>query len=183
MTDVSAEINYFRGRYTFKSVKLFQYIFISFYFQITSHWCMSSFFFLPSVFRASDHWTLTSRDTWKRYCPSFSCKSLASQMGFCSTLDPRDFCVCILILTQWVEIIFTVFFFRGGSEMGELNAFRQFFKKQKATFLKCQLLPVRSSDSRKTHQHLLRSLPPWKQCRNYTLRCDCWNRLKVNVHN
>lgn len=35
--------------------------------------------------------------------------------------------------------------------MGELNAFKQFFKKQKATFLKCQLLPVRSSDSRKTH--------------------------------
>lgn len=81
---------------------------------------------------------------------SVYCKWLASQMGFCLTLDPRNLCVCILILTQWIEIIFIVFFFREGSETGELNAFKQFFKKQKATFLKCQLLPVRSSDSRKT---------------------------------
>lgn len=41
-------------------------------------------------------------------------KLLASQMGFCSALDPRDFCVCILILTQWIEIIFIVFFLRDG---------------------------------------------------------------------
>lgn len=45
---------------------------------------------------------------------SVYCKLLASQMGFCSALDPRDFCVCILILTQWIEIIFIVFFLRDG---------------------------------------------------------------------
>lgn len=104
--------------------------------------------------------------------PSACRKSLASQMGFCSTLKPRDFCVCIPILTQWVEIIFIVFFLREGSEIVEPNAFKQFFKKQKTTFLKCQLLPAYSSDSRKTRQHLHRSVPPWKQWRNYTLRCD-----------
>lgn len=43
-----------------------------------------------------------------------SCKLLASQMGFRSVLDPRDFCVCILIVTQRIEIIFIVFFLRDG---------------------------------------------------------------------
>lgn len=75
-----------------------------------------------------------------------SCKLLASQMGFYSVLDPRDFCVCILIVTQGLKshLLFS------SSEMEELNAFKQFFKKEKATFLKCQLLPVHSSESRKT---------------------------------
>lgn len=121
MVGIVAEISYFRGKHAFKFVKVFQYILSVFVFKYLI--CIEDPCHLMYLVPLTTAFSLLERPESVTALLSVFCKLLASQMGFCLALDPRDSCVCILILTQWTEIIFIVFFLREGSEMGGVECF------------------------------------------------------------
>lgn len=137
-----------------------------------------------AVFKATHVLTVPSGVTWKHLffpLPVVKSLALASPDEFSSALDPTASVwlgILIFNTTAWNHIY--CFLLQRGIRNGEVECFKIvfFFPETKDYIFE---MPASSHwDSRKRPE--LMPLPPENRA-EAALRCDHWNRLKVNVHN